>query len=514
MPTNTNINVLMKQTDLREPLLLFILAVLITTLFSTCSFIYPLNPWDDANVYMTIGNAMLSGRELYVDIFDHKGPVLYLMHEMAAILSRNSFVGIYLIEIVCCFCFMWYSLRTMRLFTSSKITFPLTCLLGWVTTSSDLFYYGDSVEEFSLPILAHCLYHMMRFARDHRVPSWWQALFMGVGLGLIFWTKFNILFFYFGGTAALIFIAWRRHQLKELRQTLLWVIAGVAIPTIAVLAYFVAHGTVNALIESYFIVNIFQYHGTATNGEPDFWWFPLMKLTIWALLVLPLYFARARWEVKLLALGTYGVLLFSFATMTVQFYYVLLMYIFAPLLVYFFRNHIPTMRTYIIMGMIAFVAAATNWNLVTLLNGTFPHRVLEMAEIINANQSEDSEVLTFSSYDTGIYQHTRHLPPNKNFFMSSILDPDIRKEQADWVASGKVRYLVREIGAIITCHEYYDAPIPDNYHCIYDKEELFRYRLITTPHKFLWNLTYPRVLLQYIMEPVTTNQRMLIYERE
>ena len=137
-----------------------------------------------------------------------------------------------------------------------------------------------------------------------------------------------------------------------------------------------------------------------------------------------------------------------------------------------------------------------------------------MAEIINANKSNDSEVLTFSSYDTGIYQHTRHLPPNKNFFMSSILDPDIRKEQADWVASGKVRYLVREIGAINTCHEYYDVPVPDNYRCIYDKEELFRYRLITTPHKFLWNLTYPRVLLQYVMEPVTVNQHMLIYERE
>ena len=137
-----------------------------------------------------------------------------------------------------------------------------------------------------------------------------------------------------------------------------------------------------------------------------------------------------------------------------------------------------------------------------------------MAEIINANESDDSEVLTFSSYDTGIYQHTRHLPPNKNYFMSSILDPEIRKEQADLVASGKVRYLVREIGAIITCHKYYDVPIPDNYRCIYDKEELFRYRLITTPLKFLWNLTYPRVLLKHIMKPVTVNQRMLIYERE
>lgn len=504
----------MKQTKYRELLFLFLFAVLITTLFSTCSFLYPLNPWDDANVYMTIGNAMLSGKELYVDIFDHKGPVLYLMHEWAAMLSRSSFIGIYIVEIVCSFFFMWYSLRTMRLFSSSKITLPLTCLLGWLTMSSDLFYYGDSVEEFSLPILAHCLYFMLRFAQKRQTPLWWQSVIMGIGLGLIFWTKFNILFFYIGGSIALAYIAWRRSQLKEMGRIILWVSAGVILVSICVLSYFIAHGTVNALIDSYFMVNIFQYHGTATNGEPDFWWFPLIKLAIWAALTLPIFLVRIRWEIRLLVFGTYSILLLSFATMTVQFYYFLLMYLFSPLVIYFFRNHIPSARTYIVIVLIGIASAATNWNVVTLLNGTFPQSILEMAEIINANKSNDSEVLTFSSYDTGIYQHTRHLPPNKNFFMSSILDPDIRKEQADWVASGKVRYLVREIGAINTCHEYYDVPVPNNYRCIYDKEELFRYRLITTPHKFLWNLTYPRVLLQYVMEPVTVNQHMLIYERE
>jgi hypothetical protein len=504
----------MKQTKYREPLILFMFAVLITTIFSTCSFLYPLNPWDDANVYMTIGNAMLSGKELYVDIFDHKGPVLYLMHEIAAMLSRSSFIGIYLIEIVCSLFFMWYSLRTMRLFSSSKITLPLTCLLGWLTMSSDLFYYGDSVEEFSLPILAHCLYFMLRFAQKRQTPLWWQSVIMGIGLGLIFWTKFNILFFYIGGSIALAYIAWRRSQLKEMGRIILWVSAGVILVSICVLSYFIAHGTVNALIDSYFMVNIFQYHGTATNGEPDFWWFPLIKLAIWAALTLPIFLVRIRWEIRLLVFGTYSILLLSFATMTVQFYYFLLMYLFSPLVIYFFRNHIPAVRTYIVITLIAIASAATNWNVVTMLNGTFPRSILEMAEIINANKSNDSEVLTFSSYDTGIYQHTRHLPPNKNYFMSSILDPDIRKEQAEWVASGKVRYLVREIGAINTCHEYYDVPVPDNYHCIYDKEELFRYRLITTPHKFLWNLTYPRVLLQFVMNPVTVNQRMQIYERE
>ena len=137
-----------------------------------------------------------------------------------------------------------------------------------------------------------------------------------------------------------------------------------------------------------------------------------------------------------------------------------------------------------------------------------------MADIINADKSEDSEVLTFSSYDTGIYQHTKHLPPNKNFFLSSILDPEIKREQAEWVASGKVKYLVRVIGAVNTCHEYYDAPIPANYQLIYDKEELFRYRFIWTPLNYLWNLTWPRFILKHIMEPDIAAQHMQIYERK
>ena len=163
--------------------------------------------------------------------------------------------------------------------------------------------------------------------------------------------------------------------------------------------------------------------------------------------------------------------------------------------------------------LVSLLAASTNWNLVSLLNGTFPHSVFEMAEIVNANKTEDSEVLTFSSYDTGIYLFTDHLPPNRNYFLSSILDPAIREEQAALVASGKIKYLVREIGAVNTCHEYYDAPIPSNYHLIYDNEELFRYRFITTPHKYLWNLIWTRPLLKYVMDPVTEGQHMQVYER-
>ena len=535
---------------------LFLFAVLLVTLFSTCSFIYPFNPWDDPCVYMTIGNAMLQGKELYVDIFDHKGPVLFFMHEAAALLSRHSFVGIYLIEIVCCYFYLLYSWKTMRLLdqprskeqgaggqprskeqgaggkripTARANLLPLApCplplllfLLGIITYSSDFFSYGDSVEEFSLPILAHCLYYMLRFVKDRKTPPPLQSVVMGVCFGLLFWTKFNLMFFYLGGILSLAFIAWKNDQMKELRSVVRKVTLGFALVTVLVLAYFAIHGTLEALWESYFMVNIFHYHGTGTNGEPDFWWFPLVKLAIWVLLMLPLVFLPARWEVKLLTFGTYGLLLFSYATMTVQFYYFLTIFTFFPLLICYKTRprskeqgaggkRIPTARANLLplapCSLLLLI-------LVSLLNGTFPHSVFEMAEIVNANKTKDSEVLTFSSYDTGIYLFTNHLPPNRNYFLSSILDPAIREEQAALVASGKIKYLVREIGAVNTCHEYYDAPIPSNYHLIYDNEELFRYRFITTPHKYLWNLIWTRPLLKYVMDPVTEGQHMQVYER-
>ena len=378
-----------------KKILLFLYAVLLITLFSACSFLYPLNPWDDANVYMTIGNAMLGGRELYVDIFDHKGPVLFFLHEAAAMLSRSSFIGIYIVEVICCYCFLHYSLRTMQLFSAPQTSSPYArrrpsrqrspfiaalMLLGIVTYTSDFFSYGDSVEEFSLPIMAHCLYYMLRFVRDRHVPSWWHSLCIGIGIALLFWMKFNLLFFYVGGIMALAFIAWKRRQMEDLGLVVLWALAGVVLVSAFVLIYFALHGTLDALWEAYFMVNIFHYHGVGTNGEPPFWWFKLVKLGIWAVLMVPVFFLRVSKDVKLLIFGTYGVLVLSFATLTVQFYYFLTLFVFFPLLVTLVnREKLKHAKSRCHMLIVAALAVATNWNLVTLLNGTFPHCVLEMA---------------------------------------------------------------------------------------------------------------------------------------
>ena len=44
------------------------------------SFLYPLNDWVDSNCFYTMGKAMVHGKVLYRDLYEQKGPLLYMLH--------------------------------------------------------------------------------------------------------------------------------------------------------------------------------------------------------------------------------------------------------------------------------------------------------------------------------------------------------------------------------------------------------------------------------------------------
>lgn len=497
-----------------ESILLLLLAAVLVTLFSTCSPLYPINPWDDANVFMTVGKSMLRGRVLYRDIFDQKGPMLFFLHELAAAISYTSFLGVYLMEVLGLWCFATFSLRTMRLFSSSRLVVPLLCLTLLLTVTSDAFFYGDSAEEFCLPLLAHALFHMLRLAKEGVPPRRHESLLMGVGAGIVFWTKFNIFVFFYGASLlALAFIAWRKGTFRALGRTTAWAVLGIAVVSLGVFSYFVGHHAVRDLIDTYFLTNLFKYNGVSSNGEPAFWWFVLVKIAIMCVLLLPVLLPRTGWEVKLLVASSYGALLLSFTFLTVQFYYFLLLYLYAPLSLVYVRHLTPGARLYGLMLAVAALAAALNWNLVTLVRGTFSHLTLDITEIVNSDHSADSKVMNFVSYDTGIYLKSRHLPPCKYFFINNIEDEGIRRELHALARSGRMKYLAREIVPIHTSHDYYDMPAPPGYQLVYDGREDFRYRFYTRPHMYLWNLGYLRPLLRIFMNPATEPRRMLLYKR-
>lgn len=500
-------------TSVYRSIFLFAVAFVCITLFSSSSFLYPLNPWDDANVFMTIGKAMLSGELLYRDIFDQKGPVLFFIHELAAWVSYKSFLGIYLIEILCYWGFLWYSYKIMRLFSNSWIAMPLTCLIGLGVVTTDFFFYGDSVEEFSLPILSYTLYHMLSYLKTQAIPSKGTLILVGVGMGIIFWMKFTVVVFHFAALIALLVICYRNRKLHDLGQITLWIIAGFVLLSVPCVLYFVQNGTLADMYDAYFYTNIFQYGGSAANGEPDAPWFFFVKLAIAAILVLPIAFTKVRWDVRLLVVTCYGLQMLSFTLWSVNIYYFLVVFVYAPLVIYFLRNLKCKRITISVMVLAGIIASATSYNFVTLVNGTFHRGIIPIAQYVNKHKTGDRDVLTFSSHETGIYLLADVLPPNRFFFAPNATKPEIRIEQAECIRNQKPKFLIRKTDPVKTTLIYYDMPIPEDYRLVCHQPELFRYHFLLNPKMFMWNLGYTQGLMEDMVDENTEQQNLYLYER-
>lgn len=466
----------------KTPLLLFLLATALITLFSCCSWIYPLQPHDDANWFMAIGKGMLANKLLYTDIHDQKGPLLFFLHEWAAFLSSRTFLGIYLIEVLCCFAFLLCSYRTMRLFASHGICLATTCLVGVLTYTSDFMLYGDTVEELSLPVLLYILYHTLRYAKLGHLPTRCTSAVIGAGMAAVFWMKFTVLAMCAGALAALLILAWRRSEVKILAFCLAWVIAGFAVLTVAVLAYFVVHGNILDLYNSYFYFNLFLYTDAGKVDASAALW-PL-KWAGWLLLVaavLPLRISRC---VKLAVAACWGAELLTFVVLKVYLYYFLTIFVFAPLVIYFVRGiHRRTLLA--IMGVVLTVfAVATNYNLYSLLSGRFPQAVLPLADIVNADPDPSKQVLTVRSYETGIYTQTDCLPPIKYFVTPNAYVQELVEEQTAYLASCQAKYLIMKTEEPI----YYGTFHPDltrDYNLVCETSEPRRREFLLCPLQYL-----------------------------
>ena len=102
------------------------LAALMLLFASQCSPLYPINLWDDANCLLTVGRVMRRGGVLYRDIYEQKGPLLYLIHALAACISDTSFGGVYALEIPALTAALYAAYRLLRLRTGAGFALGLS----------------------------------------------------------------------------------------------------------------------------------------------------------------------------------------------------------------------------------------------------------------------------------------------------------------------------------------------------------------------------------------------------
>ncbi|CAJ1229451.1 hypothetical protein LZY01_11220 [Levilactobacillus zymae] len=227
-----------------------------------CSYTSPAFYFDyspDNNAFFTVGKAMAHGQVLYKDIFEQKGPYIYLLHIIAYLVAQRSFVFIYFYESLTLIASMYLTYRIAKL----VLTTPQALLVGILSPALFLYHpyydYGDTAEFFALPLILSLIYLIMLLVVHHlRVSPWWffaQGLFVGIE----FFSKYTLLggwiaFYLFMGVYLL-----RRKKWQMLQRLILWSGAGFLLATVPWIVYFaVVHG-LKSFIAVYFLFNTQVY---------------------------------------------------------------------------------------------------------------------------------------------------------------------------------------------------------------------------------------------------------------
>jgi hypothetical protein len=216
-----------------------------------------------------MGKGMMNGKVLYRDIFDQKGPLLYFIHGLAYLISNRTFMGVYIMETASFSLFLFICYKISSLFLESRYSVIPLALLAAVILNMRSFAYGDSAEEFCLPLIGYSLYSLLRYFKN-RYPGKIgnkMLLLNGAAAGLILWIKFSLLGFCLGWMASLLVcMILDKNYLSAVKSGILF-LAGMVLTTLPWIIYFGINHSIRQWIGTYFLMNVNCYPVSMNLGQ-------------------------------------------------------------------------------------------------------------------------------------------------------------------------------------------------------------------------------------------------------
>jgi|GEM_PF-2441473 len=243
-----------------------ITAVLLCAFFTFCILYecsqtsprFVFSTWVDPHCYLTIAKAILKGRIPYRDIYDVKGPLLYLLYVPAALISRKSLSGVFILEALTGTGALYFTWRYLR----EKLTaaaLPLIFLAGVLLFCFEPFSAGGSAEEHALPVLTYCFWKFSSSVQTDTPLGKKSWYLIGILAGIIFWAKYSICFILAGAAVMPLFCGFRKKKAAYLRESVIPGLLGIFTVSAPVLLFFFLHHALSDLFNVYFYSNMFKY---------------------------------------------------------------------------------------------------------------------------------------------------------------------------------------------------------------------------------------------------------------
>ncbi|MCR5836461.1 MAG: glycosyltransferase family 39 protein [Lachnospiraceae bacterium] len=439
--------------------LFLLISTCVLGVFSMFSPLYEFNQWSDMNIYRTIGKAIVYGdKVLYKDIFDQKGLIIFLLYGSLDIFMKPRAIGIFLIEILFNSIFLYYGYKSVRLF-SDRINLIEVFIADVIICGSKIFVNGGAVEELILCFIAYALYLFLEYIivkrpKDENVSL--KSLFvLGIMFGLIFWTKFNILFCFAGIVLSWIFDYIFRKQYIEIAKSLAVSFIGFLMVSVPCLFYFFINHAISDMIDSYFIFNIFMY---GNPQEKQTIIIKLFAIVFGVPFIFILTLLGMRYIIKMVSNNRvfviYNVMvflcIFGYSLMgNIMLYYLLPMCVYIIFAIHFFveelekNEKIGKYKKMITIGgsaAVILLSIFSSDSLKYISKNNNNYAPAKFANIIK--QTKDHSTLNFFILDSGVHVLLDEVPTQKYYFKINNAPDDLIAEQIDYMKNGEVQFVI------------------------------------------------------------------------
>lgn len=232
-----------------------ILALFIS-LQDVCSPVSARINYSDGSIYQYIGHLICIGKMPYVDAFDHKGPILYLINAFSFLFGSH---GIWVVDLLFMLTYAFIAYSIARKYADSCWSFVISVSL--VVTLSSAYWIGNTPDWYTSVAIMYCVSLFVKYC-DKKTLSNTNIFFVGVMLAFCFWQKFTSIVSIGVLSIGIILIDFNMTKSAKFAIKCIGIsILGFAAVTIPLLLWLWKNGAVEAMVKDYFLFS--TSYGTA-----------------------------------------------------------------------------------------------------------------------------------------------------------------------------------------------------------------------------------------------------------
>jgi len=232
----------------------FCAAIAVGTLFH----LYPGNhlyPVGDSAAFIYIGKQMTAGKVPYLDCFDHKGPLLYLIQYAGLSVSRGSTDGLWAMEVINMTVTLLAVTRLCALASDRRSSVWLALLISFVACGWRVYEGGNFTEEYALPWISAALLIFFRFFRTGSYRKR-DIFLLGIAFSAVFLLRVNMIAVWAACMPLVLFRFLKEKRIRDLGVCTGLFLSGAVAAALPILAYLIGRHALQSFVDCYFGFNL------------------------------------------------------------------------------------------------------------------------------------------------------------------------------------------------------------------------------------------------------------------